>query len=98
MDNDFRLKIFDEAVRKSFYLSKIDYLSNEVHYENDGHEVIVSLNDAVILLPTGINDSNNRQIYEGDIITYQLTSFTPRVTAYVTYENGCFLCRQILSK
>lgn len=98
MRNDFKFKIFDMYLKKSFFVSKIDFLNNEVYYITDEKMLKTNFDDAIILFPTGISDCHNRPIYEGDIITYQLTSFSPKTTSQVTYENGCFLCKQLLSQ
>lgn len=49
-------------------------------------------------MPTGICDSSGREIFEGDVVTYQENSFTYKKTAEIIYEDGCFMTKQIFPK
>ena len=61
-------------------------------------EDIVSFKDSVLLMPTGIYDCSGREIFEGDVISYQENSFTYKKTAEIIYENGCFITKQLFPK
>ena len=49
-------------------------------------------------MPTGIYDCSGREIFEGDVISYQENSFTYKKTAEIIYENGCFITKQLFPK
>ena len=69
------------------------------YYDRDKNdEEIVSFEDSILLMPTGICDSSGREIFEGDVVTYQENSFTYKKTAEIIYEDGCFMTKQIFPK
>ncbi len=100
MEKKFKFKIYNKLSNKCFKVTRIDYMDEIIYYfdreKND--EDIISFDDAVLLMPTGIYDSSDREIFEGDIITYQESSFTYKKTAEIIFENGCFMTKQLLPK
>ena len=62
--------------QKCFKVTRIDYIEKQVYYYDKDEEETISFNDCQLLMPTGIYDSSNREIYEGDVIIYQENSFT----------------------
>lgn len=100
MNKIFTFKIYNKVLNKCFKVTRIDYMDEVIYYfdreKND--EDIVSFNDSVLLMPTGIYDCSGREIFEGDVITYQESSFTYKKTAEIIYENGCFMTKQLFPK
>ena len=100
MNKIFTFKIYNKVLNKCFKVTRIDYMDEVVYYfdreKND--EDIVSFKDSVLLMPTGIYDCSGREIFEGDVISYQENSFTYKKTAEIIYENGCFITKQLFPK
>lgn len=100
MEKELKFKIYNKVLNKCFKVTRIDYMDEVIYYfdreKND--EDIVSFNDSVLLMPTGIYDCSGREIFEGDVITYQESSFTYKKTAEIIYENGCFMTKQLFPK
>ena len=100
MEKEFKFKIYNKILNKCFKVTRIDYMDEVVYYfdreKND--EDIVSFKDSVLLMPTGIYDCSGREIFEGDVISYQENSFTYKKTAEIIYENGCFITKQLFPK
>ena len=100
MEKELKFKIYNKLLNKCFKVTRIDYMDEVVYYfdreKND--EDIVSFKDSVLLMPTGIYDCSGREIFEGDVITYQESSFTYKKTAEIIYENGCFITKQLFPK
>ena len=97
MNNELKFKIYNKLSKKCFKVTRIDYIDKQVYYYDKDEEETISLDDCILLMPTGICDSLGREIFEGDVIIYQENSFTYKKTAEVVYENGCFLAKQLLS-
>lgn len=97
MNNEFKFKIYNKLSNKCFKVTRLDYIDNQVYYLNkeNGDEDIVSFNDCELLMPTGIIDISGREIFEGDVVTYQENCFTYKKTAAIIYENGCFITKQL---
>ncbi|MED3792463.1 YopX family protein [Niallia alba] len=51
---------------------------------------IMNLESVKVMQYTGLSDSNNVDIYEGDIVTARKSSNTGSFTGYVHYLNGCY--------
>ena len=100
MEKEFKFKIYNKILNKCFKVTRIDYMDEVVYYfdRSKNDEDIVSFDDSVLLMPTGIYDSSGREIFEGDVITYQESSFTYKKTAEVIYEDGCFMTKQLFPK
>ena len=100
MEKNLKFKIYNKVLNKCFKVTRIDYMDEVVYYfdRDKNDEDIVSFDDAVLLMPTGICDSSGREIFEGDVITYQESSFTYKKTAEIIYEDGCFMTRQLFPK
>ena len=100
MEKEFKFKIYNKILNKCFKVTRIDYMDKVVYYfdKSKNDEDIVSFDDSVLLMPTGIYDSSGREIFEGDVITYQESSFTYKKTAEVIYEDGCFMTKQLFPK
>ena len=100
VEKELKFKIYNKVLNKCFKVTRIDYMDEVIYYfdreKND--EDIVSFNDSVLLMPTGIYDCSGREIFEGDVITYQESSFTYKKTAEIIYENGCFMTKQLFPK
>lgn len=100
VEKELKFKIYNKVLNKCFKVTRIDYMDEVIYYfdreKND--EDIVSFNDSVLLMPTGIYDCSGREIFEGDVITYQESSFTYKKTAEIIYENGCFITKQLFPK
>lgn len=100
MEKELKFKIYNKVLNKCFKVTRIDYMDEVVYYfdreKND--EDIVSFKDSVLLMPTGIYDCSGREIFEGDVISYQENSFTYKKTAEIIYENGCFITKQLFPK
>lgn len=100
VEKEFKFKIYNKILNKCFKVTRIDYMDEVVYYfdreKND--EDIVSFKDSVLLMPTGIYDCSGREIFEGDVISYQENSFTYKKTAEIIYENGCFITKQLFPK
>lgn len=100
MEKELKFKIYNKVLNKCFKVTRIDYMDEVIYYfdreKND--EDIVSFNDSVLLMPTGIYDCSGREIFEGDVISYQENSFTYKKTAEIIYENGCFITKQLFPK
>ena len=100
MEKELKFKIYNKLLNKCFKVTRIDYMDEVVYYfdreKND--EDIVSFKDSVLLMPTGIYDCSGREIFEGDVISYQENSFTYKKTAEIIYENGCFITKQLFPK
>ena len=100
MEKELKFKIYNKVLNKCFKVTRIDYMDEVIYYfdreKND--EDIVSFKDSVLLMPTGIYDCSGREIFEGDVITYQESSFTYKKTAEIIYENGCFMTKQLFPK
>lgn len=96
----FKFKVFNKACNKTFKVTRIDFLDEQIYYLNKelNDEDIISFEDSILLMPTGIYDCTGREIFQGDVITYQENSFTYKKTAEVLYENGCFITKQIFNK
>lgn len=97
MHDELKFKIYNKISKKCFKVTRIDYIEKQVYYYDKDEEETISFNDCQLLMPTGIYDSSNREIYEGDVIIYQENGFTYKKTSQVIYENGCFIAKQILS-
>lgn len=97
MNNELKFKIYNKLSKKCFKVTRIDYIDQQVYYYDKDEEEIIALDDCILLMPTGIYDSLGREIFEGDVIIYQESSFTYKKTAEVVFENGCFLAKQLLS-
>ena len=95
VEKEFKFKIYNKILNKCFKVTRIDYMDKVVYYfdKSKNDEDIVSFDDSVLLMPTGIYDSSGREIFEGDVITYQESSFTYKKTAEVIYEDGCFMTK-----
>ena len=100
VEKNLKFKIYNKVLNKCFKVTRIDYMDEVVYYfdRDKNDEDIVSFDDAVLLMPTGICDSSGREIFEGDVITYQESSFTYKKTAEIIYEDGCFMTRQLFPK
>ena len=100
MNIKINFKVYNKILNKCFNVTRIDYMDREIYYFNKdkNEEEIISFTDSILLLPTGLYDSSGREIYQGDVVSYQENSFTYKKTAEVIYENGCFFTKQILSK
>ena len=100
MEKELKFKIYNKVLNKCFKVTRIDYMDEVIYYfdreKND--EDIVSFKDSVLLMPTGIYDCSGREIFEGDVISYQENSFTYKKTAEIIYENGCFMTKQLFPK
>ena len=100
VEKELKFKIYNKLLNKCFKVTRIDYMDEVVYYfdreKND--EDIVSFKDSVLLMPTGIYDCSGREIFEGDVISYQENSFTYKKTAEIIYENGCFITKQLFPK
>ncbi len=99
MEKELRFKIYNKVLNKCFKVTRIDYMDEVVYYydRDKNDEEIVSFEDSILLMPTGICDSSGREIFEGDVVTYQENSFTYK-TAEIIYEDGCFMTKQIFPK
>lgn len=100
MEKELRFKIYNKVINKCFKVTRIDYMDEVVYYydRDKNDEEIVSFEDSILLMPTGICDSSGREIFEGDVVTYQENSFTYKKTAEIIYEDGCFMTKQIFPK
>lgn len=100
MEKNLKFKIYNKVLNKCFKVTRIDYMEKIVYYfdRDKNDEDIVSFDDSVLLMPTGICDSSGREIFEGDVITYQESSFTYKKTAEIIYEDGCFITKQLFPK
>ena len=100
MEKELRFKIYNRVLNKCFKVTRIDYMDEVVYYydRDKNDEEIVSFEDSILLMPTGICDSSGREIFEGDVVTYQENSFTYKKTAEIIYEDGCFMTKQIFPK
>ena len=98
MHDELKFKIYNKISKKCFKVTRIDYIEKQVYYYDKDEEETISFNDCQLLMPTGIYDSSNREIYEGDVITYQSNSLSPKKVSTVIYENGCFMTKLLLSK
>ena len=100
VEKELKFKIYNKVLNKCFKVTRIDYMDEVIYYfdreKND--EDIVSFKDSVLLMPTGIYDCSGREIFEGDVISYQENSFTYKKTAEIIYENGCFITKQLFPK
>ena len=100
VEKELKFKIYNKLLNKCFKVTRIDYMDEVIYYfdreKND--EDIVSFKDSVLLMPTGIYDCSGREIFEGDVISYQENSFTYKKTAEIIYENGCFMTKQLFPK
>ena len=100
MEKELKFKIYNKVLNKCFKVTRIDYIDEVIYYfaKEKNDEDIVSFNDATLLMPTGIYDASGREIFEGDVITYQENSFTYKKTAEIIYEDGCFMTKQLFPK
>lgn len=100
MNIKVNFKIYNKILNKCFNVTRLDYMDREIYYFNKdkNEEEFVSFTDSILLLPTGLYDSSGREIFQGDVISYQENSFTYKKTAEVIYENGCFFTKQILPR
>lgn len=100
MEKELKFKIYNKVLNKCFKVNRIDYIDEIIYYfdKEKNDEDIVSFNDSVLLMPTGIYDASGREIFEGDVITYQENSFTYKKTAEIIYEDGCFMTKQLFPK
>lgn len=100
MEKEFKFKIYNKVLNKCFKVTRIDYIDEIIYYfdKEKNDEDIVSFNDSTLLMPTGIYDASGREIFEGDVITYQENSFTYKKTAEIIYEDGCFMTKQLFPK
>jgi uncharacterized phage protein (TIGR01671 family) len=100
VEKELRFKIYNKVLNKCFKVTRIDYMDEVVYYydRDKNDEEIVSFEDSILLMPTGICDSSGREIFEGDVVTYQENSFTYKKTAEIIYEDGCFMTKQIFPK
>ena len=64
MRDHFKFKIYHKSLKKSFFVTSIDYKNNIVCYENGDKTLEVSFENIIMLMPTGIYDSKNNEIYE----------------------------------
>ena len=94
VEKELKFKIYNKLLNKCFKVTRIDYMDEVIYYfdrEKDDED-IVSFQDSVLLMPTGIYDSSGREIFEGDVISYQENSFTYKKTAEIIYEDGTSAC------
>lgn len=100
MEKELKFKIYNKVLNKCFKVTRMDYIDEIIYYfdKEKNDEDIVSFNDSVLLMPTGIYDASGREIFEGDVITYQENSFTYKKTAEIIYEDGCFMTKQLFPK
>lgn len=100
MEKELKFKIYNKVLNKCFKVTRLDYIDEVIYYfdKEKNDEDIVSFNDSVLLMPTGIYDASGREIFEGDVITYQENSFTYKKTAEIIYEDGCFMTKQLFPK
>ena len=100
MEKELKFKIYNKVLNKCFKVTRIDYIDEVIYYfdKEKNDEDIVSFNDSVLLMPTGIYDASGREICEGDVITYQENSFTYKKTAEIIYEDCCFMTKQLFPK
>lgn len=100
MEKEFKFKIYNKVLNKCFKVTRIDYIDEIIYYfdKEKNDEDIVSFNDSTLLMPTGIYDASGREIFEGDVITYQENSFTYKKTAEIIYEDGCFMTKQLFPR
>ena len=100
VEKELKFKIYNKVLNKCFKVTRIDYMDEVIYYfdREINDEDIVSFNDSVLLMPTGIYDCSGREIFEGDVITYHESSFTYKKTAEIIYENGCFITKQLFPK
>ena len=64
MRDHFKFKIYHKSLKKSFFVTSIDYKNNIVCYENGDKTLEVSFENIIMLMRTGIYDSKNNEIYE----------------------------------
>lgn len=100
MENKLKFKVYNKNLNKCFKVTRLDYMDDTIYYfdKDKNDEDIVSFNDSILLMPTGIYDSCNREIFEGDVISYQENSFTYKKISEVIYQDGCFMTKQIFNK
>lgn len=100
MEKSLKFKIYNKVLNKCFKVTRIDYMDEIFYYfdRDKNDEDIVSFDNSILLMPTGIYDSLGREIFEGDVIAYQESSFTYKKTAEIIYEDGCFITKQIFPK
>lgn len=100
MENRLKFKIYNKNSNKCFKVTRIDYIDDIIYYfdKDKNDEDIVSFDDSLLLMPTGIYDCCGREIFEGDVISYQENSFTYKKIAEVIYQDGCFMTKQIFNK
>lgn len=100
MEKELKFKIYNKVLNKCFKVTRIDYIDEIIYYfdKEKNDEDIVSFNDSTLLMPTGIYDASGREIFEGDVITYQENSFTYKKTAEIIYEDGCFMTKQLFPR
>ena len=63
MNNELKFKIYNKLSKKCFKVTRIDYIDKQVYYYDKDEEETISLDDCILLMPTGICDALDEGMY-----------------------------------
>jgi uncharacterized phage protein (TIGR01671 family) len=69
---EYKFRAWDEEIRQIVYPHKIDFNLGYAYYF-DSNEEIQRCETSTLMQSTGLQDKNGVEIYEGDIIKYNLS-------------------------
>lgn len=98
MGRPIKFRVWSKGLNRFF---KNEYFSSEEPYAEEDCQVRLGDNNQIWQQFTGLLDKNNKEIYEGDIVTYQAGEPNRNDRSFykgksvVKFENGAFWPRPI---
>lgn len=89
--NDIAFRAWHIKREWMYDVTSISFKTATVGIEYDGTAERVPVNEVVLLPFTGLNDSNGRRIYDGDVVKCVYEPWERPTINYVRVSNGCIM-------